>query len=1517
MTADGRVARKLEEWKRRLIDLSRRNRLIHFRPSKASSLRIFDEHPPEILRLVAVQGASMGFAPRPQDRSASTQVYRPAASEDRHVDKVLQSDVEEERLDDVLLQVYRKASAIFEEHGTSTLFLALGFVEWFEDDAAAEPCHSPLLLVPVELARTSVRAEFKLRAREEEPVLNPALARRLKRDFGVEFPALPDDFEEFDARAWFDGAAAALQPLKRGRLTDSIYLGLFSFTKFFMFKDLELQSERFAAHPLIRLLAGDAEAGAALPRDPVPEAAELDRRPPAESFQVLDADSSQQEAIEAAKAGRHLVIEGPPGTGKSQTIANLISEFLLAGRTVLFISEKMAALRVVHDRLQRVGLGDFCLELHSQKTAKGRVTGEIARTLELPRDGEEVRPEVLERLAAERAALAEYVRQLHEAEPPLGLTPYEAFAVMARHESTPEVPAVVKGARAWTRERVESAADRVRALASARRAVDPVTGHPWFACLRTQAAYETELELKAALDEAVRAGQAAERAAVALASGLGSRSPATIEEARALDRIGGLMSAGPGPDHSALDGGKWTDAAAVEELTEPLEEFHARRGEILARYDAAILETEVEPIFRWWLDHGESLLKFARPSFWRFRGILRRLRKPAAVEERTLADLDTAVQVRALRRKLTAADGAVFGGAWNGPETDPKEAARLAGWFAALRNAKRLGLVTPELLARIPAGGDVPSAGATLDAWESSIGRLRELLQNPGWNPAIAEGRAAAERMRRSMDRLAEWVRYRAARAAVAQGDTESFAAPLDGIPPELHDAVFERQFHRCWLEEIFAARPALGRFDPAEQDRRVASFRELDRKVVELNRLRARGRLLRELPDPAYQAGAGSDLGTLQREVRKKRGQMPLRRLIRSTWKALRKAKPCFMMSPLSVAQYLDPEGEPFDLVVYDEASQVSPEDAVGSIARGRQVVVVGDSRQLPPTSFFQFESREPDADLEEEAEDRLESILDECATLFPERKMLRWHYRSRHEDLIAFSNRTFYGNRLVTFPAADDDGGRRGVEFVHVADGVYDRGGSGANPAEARRVADAVFEWLKANPDRSAGVGAFGIKQQQAIEDALEERRRADPSIEPRFDYNAPDYCFVKNLETIQGDERDVIFLSVGYGRGADGKVSMNFGPINQQGGSRRLNVLVTRAREKVIVFSSILPEDIDLSKTQAEGAKHLREYLEYARGARTEPSAEGTSRASGTEASIERALRTKGLAVEREVGRSEYRIDLAVREGDRRLLAVEGDGPSYRAGATTRDRERLRPQVLQALGWRVHRVWSPAWFRSPARELERILKEVEAAKAGAPRAEPAVELGNLTVKADAGSDSIAPYRTVEVRRFGRAESMADADPAKLAEAAARVVESEGPIHRDVLLRRIADHWESPRMTAKIQEAADAGAARAGREGWVVRRDDFYWSPKMKEPPLRRRDSDGAPRDAEHIAPEELAAAILFILRKEYRVASEDLPDRAARLLGFARGGAKVRESLAAAVAMLRREGRIMGERLIELRR
>lgn len=418
--------------------------------------------------------------------------------------------------------------------------------------------------------------------------------------------------------------------------------------------------------------------------------------------------------------------------------------------------------------------------------------------------------------------------------------------------------------------------------------------------------------------------------------------------------------------------------------------------------------------------------------------------------------------------------------------------------------------------------------------------------------------------------------------------------------------------------------------------------------------------------------------------------------------------------MSPLSVSTFLSPDFT-FDVIIFDEASQIFPQDALGAIYRGNQIIVVGDKMQMPPSNFFNsLVNVNSDDDVEDISD--FESILDLCSTTYNQLS-LKWHYRSKYEQLIAFSNKNYYRNNLITFSSSKVDTKGIGVDYYYV-DGVFDHT-SKNNIKEAEFVVDLIYDNLERYPERSLGVVAFSVSQQSLIENLLARKRQKDPRFEHLLGSDTKEPFFIKNLETVQGDERDTIIFSVGYGKDSQGRVLHNFGPINNAGGERRLNVAVTRAKCNVQLVSSMHHYDIDLSKTKARGAQLLKEYLDYAENGALVLDKNITVNQfeqfdSDFELEVCEFLRENGYVVDTQVGCSSFKIDLGLKKPNSSdyVLAIECDGASYHSSKNARDRDRLRQEILENMGWKFYRIWSTDWFKNNKVEKQKLLDVVEKA-------------------------------------------------------------------------------------------------------------------------------------------------------------------------------------------------------------
>jgi very-short-patch-repair endonuclease len=659
--------------------------------------------------------------------------------------------------------------------------------------------------------------------------------------------------------------------------------------------------------------------------------------------------------------------------------------------------------------------------------------------------------------------------------------------------------------------------------------------------------------------------------------------------------------------------------------------------------------------------------------------------------------------------------------------------------------------------------------------------------------------------------------------------------------------------------------------------------------------------------------------MGVLNGEIARKRGHMPLRRLFKMAGHAVQAIKPVFMMSPLSVAQFLEPGALEFDMLVIDEASQIEPVDALGAVARCKQLVVVGDDRQLPPTRFFSRMTTEIVAD--EESDDEafvagasdVESILSLCVAKGMPQTMLRWHYRSRHQSLIAVSNQQFYKSGLFIVPSPYTATAGIGLRFNHVPTGVFESGGARVNREEAKVIARAIMSHAKTTPQLSLGVAAFSLQQKIAIQDELELLRREHPEAEAFFTEHPTEPFFIKNLENVQGDERDVIFISVAYARNASGYLPMKFGPVSRDGGERRLNVLISRAKLRCEVFSSITSDDIDLERGKGKGVVALKVFLGYAETGRLSL-ASRTDREldSPFELEVKQALEAKGFTVHPQIGIAGFFIDLAILDDDqtgRYLLGIECDGITYHSSRSARDRDRLRQAVLEDHGWILHRVWSCDWFRQPQVEIQKIIAAAEAAKAElTARQEREIPLspgGSLQINfvdreshTEVGIESVnTKINWYQEAQFAvpRNQELHEVPVTRLAEFLHQIVDAEGPVHFDEAVTRLRTLWGLQRAGNRIRDILERAKKTLVADKRIVDSDSFLDIPG-REIRIRNRSNVGSStlRKPEYLPPSEISEAICAVLRDSFGGSRDEIPSAVAKAFGFGMLSGQLRDLL-----------------------
>ncbi|MCC5847756.1 MAG: DUF3320 domain-containing protein [Verrucomicrobia bacterium] len=1581
--AGGGPQTRLDRWKLQLLDLTLRNRLLNFRETKQTVPLLC----PDIAALEDALATNAHFKIKEQSKlmsgadprdlqglnaEAGGDALRLHLQEETAAGR-LRAPLTETELSRRLLDIFRKTRLEVEESGTNTLFLALGFLEWRDSPDVESPCLAPILLIPVMLKRHSVVEGFSLVREDADALVNVTLLEMLKRDFGKEIPGVdPPPEGEFgvDVPLVMRRFASAIREMKGWEVKPDVWLGRFSFNKFLLWKDLQDRMDDLTRNPVVDHLVNR-------PGEPfvddIPDLApeDMDARVDlAELYCPLSADSSQLAAVEASALGKNFVLHGPPGTGKSQTIANLITHNLAKGRRVLFVAEKRAALEVVHRRLCQLGMGPFCLELHSNKAGKADVLRQFGEALDLAESHEPAAwASNASQMTAVRDRINAYVHDLHRP----GLGGFSAQRNYAKLIETkgrdPAFRLKFSEPDAHDPARYEHLLTLVRQLTirwyqvneEVRTAFRPFAATSWTPDWEDRAVAAAE-SLREATKKLQVDVEAASRA-------LGVEFQATdIDVLYHFVQLSAYLLKGYTLPSAFLTAPGWKDFqdAATSQWI-PAGERHRSASRTLSGFNLEALHALNLPA----LEAKVNALKAKGGFLSRIRvkltlRVLGKARQPEAGKWKgdDVDGLFSAYHKLIESERLLNGAGeqirARLGTHWKGTQTDWEYFTELLAFgeqlqtqLTALANGdpRRLIEHRAALGPLLAQGGDCFGEGGLLAkpirnliaTWDDFMERRDTFvatLQLEKDHVAEAEDIFAVHmritkaviNQRRHLHAWCAWREVRAEARTLELGPVIDSLEDTDMTADALCHA-FEQAYHVAGLRHRLNHSPALRDFWCGEHEQLIHQFRELDDRHMRLSVEMARARCAARMPGARNRdAVPNSELGILQRERAKKARHKPVRRLLSEIPAILPRLKPCLLMSPLSVAQYLDASCAPFDLVVFDEASQIAVWDAVGAIARARQVVVVGDPKQLPPTNFFQRTETDEFA-LDDGLFEDLESILDECLGSGLPAYHLNWHYRSRNEKLIAFSNHYYYENRLFTFPNPESDA--PGVHWRHVPEGCYDKGGTRSNRGEADAVVLEILERLRdpRRQNQSLGVVTFSQAQQDLVENLLETARRKHPEIEPWFDENREEPVFVKNLENVQGDERDVILFTVGYGPDAHGKVSMNFGPLNREGGERRLNVAVTRAKMEVLIFSTLRAEQIDLSRTKAPGVAHLKAYLEYARrGPRVLGEAQHRDVQDSDapfEMEVARFLETHGYEVHARVGCSGYRIDLAVvdpGDADGYLAGIECDGRSYRQAATARDRDRLRQMVLESLGWKMLRVWIPEWHRDRVQAERHLLEALSALKDGEGLAKPSPDIAETSVKFEAQSEAPPPSTSAEkqvkiIHPGVKVVPMGDSEgfyqpraEKRIAKQIQRILEAEGPILERELHGRILEEWGFKRTGDRIRQILDplmpAEPVTQTAEGETV-----YW-PQNIDPNAYRAFRVPDPRkpetrrSPENIPPIELANAMRWLLEDYASLPMDDLFRECLKLFGGKQLTEKQRPALVHALELLADETMIQDD-------
>ena len=1554
---------KQKLWERKLLDLSLRNNLLNLRVTQNTiqiisiSLNSFED--------ALADGDEFQVLPKPNDWAnplSISGVYQAVNQSDPIVDllkhelahKRLRSYLTEGELSAALTKLYRSSRVSLEENGANTLYLALGFLKWYETPKSELPRYAPLLLLPVEIIRKSAQKGYVIRSREEETLMNITLLEMLRQDFGIlinGLDELPRDESGVDVKRIFNIVRQGIMSQTRWDVEEEAFLGTFSFNKFIMWNDIHNNADKLKENKIVAsLISGKMEWETT---ETLVVESNLDQEYlPSDIALPISADSSQLEAICAAVQDKSFVLHGPPGTGKSQTITNIIANALYQGKKVLFVAEKMAALSVVQKRLTDIGLDPFCLELHSNKSKKSTILEQLQKTTEVIKKSSPLEYQTeAERLHALRTELNDYVESLHK-QHQSGFSLFDCFTGYAQLDGAPGcIMLEERFLDGLNRDRFVEYTEIVEELQN----VGSLCGHPFNHPLSEIKTTSYSQQAKASAFELISSyagllmqlDQSRKELCKLLKMDISLYSREQDLAAAKLSKE--LLNLQDTPAEIMSAGNVENTLGNIIELSRHGIKRDSYRQELLNDFNKNILQFDAELGLATWNSASE---KWFLPRWLEQNKALKSLnpmsKSGKANKQNVVADLERLIlykQEQEILDENTPLLSKTLDFLWNSGNSDWTKLIQICESVVRIHQFA-VSLTGDPLLAKqirtnlsiqlsegsrtyLEVNGKIFQTfigiNDRIKETEASLAGLLDIdfsdpeAKTHDW---IEIWKQKAQKWNDNLDSLRDWTSWNLAVEKCLKFGLESVVSSYKSGKLKNEEVInsFKKALYRQCSERIISHDPQLSAFNGKLFENKIRKFKEKSKYFEELTKAELYSKLASSIPSFTKEASQSSEIGILQRAIRSKGRGMSVRKLFDLIPNLLPRMCPCMLMSPISVAQYFDVDHSKFDLVVFDEASQMPTCEAVGAIARGKNVIVVGDPKQMPPTSFFSTSNFD-----EENAEkEDLESILDDCLALSIPSKHLLWHYRSKHESLIAFSNSNYYDNKLMTFPSPDDIATK--VNNIHVP-GYYDRGKTRQNKFEAAAIVEEVLRRLT-DPvlsQRSIGIVTFSSAQQNLIEDLLNEALKQQPELEAvAIESNEP--IFIKNLENVQGDERDVILFSMGYGPDKDCKISLNFGPLNRDGGWRRLNVAVSRARYEMKVYSTLRSDQIDITRTASEGVAGIKAFLEYSEKGKmvlTQKNYVRKAKPNSFEKLVAEEIQKSGYTVHTDIGCSGYRIDIGVvnpENPSEYILGILTDGENYKSAKTAKDREVVRMEVLRLLGWNIYKLWSPDWWDNSQKVLQDILVSIKETQKPKEKDQTIVE----TVIPQETSDERKKEQFAEIKLQGITQHVIEANQKyaeykvcslplsslkssddlfeshrqqKIFNQIYLVMNAEAPISQTLLSKRILAAWGITRLGVRLNDFLGSQYTYLGLKHTVQNGVLFYWlqeqNPELYKT-FRIPVNESQKRNAEDLPKEEIAAGLIEILTNQISLPEDDLIKETARLFGYARIGTNVEQSM-----------------------
>ena len=1449
-----------------LLDLGKRNRLLNYRDQGLKTLKIQNKNVEEIFRGIK-DHKEYTFFNADSIVSQNNLTYDIESKESvKAFDEALYSLVGNEldkrellcykkgySIDKVLKGLMKEHKQAITEKGINSLYLSFCFIHYFEGE---EEFLAPLLLIPAELDNET--GEYILNQYEDEVLLNPTLKYYFKTLYDVELV----DYNNDALSTYVEKIRAILPPTVTVEL--AVALGIYSFYKMNMYNDLKNNQDIVLQNNNIKALLGNRSA--------------LDEKlVSAEIYPVVNCDSSQLNAIELAAKGKSFCLQGPPGSGKSQTITNIISSMLGNGKKILFVSEKIAALNVVYENLRRARLSEFAIELHSNKANKKEFIANLYRTATLPKYDVDFKTRFTQAKYLQlKSNLRDYESRLHQYIPELGVALADLYSMYLNCEAELidyhindeninlySVDDIVKAFNEYIHysKLIDLYDYRTNAFYDMSNIDDSYITYHFYSDI------DGSIELfKLLIDFKNRMNKVSN-----------INVDSVINATKMIDLVNRLVNLKTF-NKAYLDSKNRTKL--IDAITNSFNYNKGLDTSIFDIYDKSIIKEDLDSMLINYKNLNQGIFK--SKEFKELNEKILSYRKSKAKPNEIIEEL----------QKLSKAKKGILMGA-----TITSNITKILGSISNL-DLKQVLLDIKSLEGSIDIDLSVEEYNNIVLEFKNNVIDFNKVKKG---NISLASLSKIFYIKKYNifelpLDEVYEKIKH----ISVDRGTASVYMSMkktldvfkkyecldylnyyLDNkLPIEDVGLVYKKRYLKQKIDAIVSSSNLLKGFESINADEVIESFSELDEKLLNINRDYIIAINSQKRPNEA--TIEGSQFKILDREFNKKTRQLPIRSLLEQTFELALDIKPVFLMSPLSVSTYLANKLNMFDCVIFDEASQIFASDALGAIYRAKQCIVIGDTKQMPPTSFFQADFGVDDKEYD------LESILDKASYTF-DMTSLKWHYRSRSEELITFSNKSFYDSNLITIPQSKTHEKGFGIDFVYVEDGIYDAT-SRTNQIEAKKVCDLVFEHFD-NSNKSLGVVAFSNVQAELISNLVERRRAKEPKYERFFSTDVDEPFFVKNLETVQGDERDRIIFSICYGYNTEGKFYQRFGPLNNQGGERRLNVAITRAKYNITVTSSIRANDIRCDSDSPLGVVLLKEYLDFANNVDTIKNY--TESDNGVINSVCKYLNSIGYDTYPNYGSSSFKVDIAVKKNDDFIMAIMIDGKGTNKSDLT-DKYRLEKLLLERLGWRYFKLYSPAWIKNQKEEEKRIKEALDSDV----KVEREHKIDDTSYLLEDVSESSLEYLFDEYNALNLELETEYLRMYDLKYLIREIIKREAPIHEEYLMKRIALVFEKEKANTQLREEILDNIPRD-----VYKSGDFYIFDPKADIKFRIKGD----RDPQFVHPLEYYDGIYNIVLKNKGINVDGCFRTVAQLLNQDKLSANLRKSCESALADLKHDDKV----------